>query len=124
MRHTTNTWTTRENRQRYKLHQAIKREFRYSPGKRTIYVSEDINGVSGTASAAVKKLRETFGYNVQITIGEIRVGATVRVSWEHKTGVDRKYGLEAADGKCATVTPLNGRWRKPRKVNIKNIFEV
>lgn len=124
MRHSTNPWTEQENNQRYKLHQAIKQEFNYSPGKRTIYVSEDINGVSGRASTAVKKLRETFGYNVQITIGEIKVGATVRVSWEYSQGIDKKYRLDAVDGKKATITPLRGRWRKPRVHSIKNIYEV
>lgn len=124
MRHTNNPWTTLENGQRYKLHQAIKNEFNYSAGKRTVFVHEDISGATAKAVEAVKKLREQFGYNVQITIGGIKPGATVRVSWEWKTGIDKKYILDAVNGKWATITPLQGRWRRPRNHMAKNIFEV
>lgn len=127
MRHTTNPWTALENRQRYKLHQAIKKEFNYSPGKRTIYIEAKENeGIpcSAKAADALLKLRNIFGYTLQAIIGGIRIGATVRVGWEWKTGVDKKYRLDAVEGKKATITPLNGRWRKPRQHNIKNIFEV
>lgn len=53
-----------KNNRRYRLHQLIKAQFRYSAKKKTVYVPFDFNEVN----QHVEELKNKFHYNIQFEI--------------------------------------------------------
>ena len=119
--------TKAENNRRYRLHQIIKAQHRYHPKTKIIEVDSIQSGrLEPKVSRALNELQKKFGYSLQFTIPDWKLGDTVRIHprYEHPMERGKFYDIIGISGKTATIKRNSGRWRKPFAISINRIIPI